>query len=114
MSDNGDFGAFAAGFLVGGIVSAVAALILAPQSGEETRKQIVDTSIELRDKADDGIRKIRETTDQGIAKIKEASEEYAKKASSAYGDVKGKVTTAIEEGIKVKLNPEAKKDAPDA
>jgi gas vesicle protein len=51
MSDRDDFGAFLIGFVVGGVAGAVAALLLAPQSGEETRNMIKDKSIELRDKA---------------------------------------------------------------
>jgi len=51
MSDRDDFGAFLIGFIVGGVAGAVAALLLAPQSGEETRMLIRDKSIELRDKA---------------------------------------------------------------
>ena len=51
MSDNDDFGMFLIGFMVGGVAGAVAALLLAPQSGEETRTLIKDKSIELRDMA---------------------------------------------------------------
>ena len=51
MSDRDDFGSFLIGFVVGGVAGAVAALLLAPQSGEETRNLIRDKSIELRDKA---------------------------------------------------------------
>lgn len=51
MSDHDDFGAFLIGFVVGGVAGAVAALLLAPQSGEETRALIKDKSIELRDMA---------------------------------------------------------------
>jgi gas vesicle protein len=51
MSDRDDFGVFLIGFVVGGVAGAVAALLLAPQSGEETRSLIRDKSIELRDKA---------------------------------------------------------------
>ena len=51
MSDNDEFGAFLVGFIVGGVAGAVAALLLAPQSGEETRAIIKERSIELRDKA---------------------------------------------------------------
>jgi gas vesicle protein len=46
-----DFGAYLAGFLIGGLVGAATALLLAPQSGEETRTMIRDKSIELKDKA---------------------------------------------------------------
>jgi len=51
MSDNDEFGAFLVGFIVGGLAGAVTALLLAPQSGEETRALIKERSIELRDKA---------------------------------------------------------------
>ncbi len=52
MSDNdSEFGAFLAGFVIGGLVGAAVALLTAPQSGEETRTLIHDRSIELKDKA---------------------------------------------------------------
>jgi len=42
---------FLAGLLVGGLAGAVAMLLLAPQSGKETRAQIRQKSAELRDQA---------------------------------------------------------------
>jgi len=52
MSDSSsEFGSFLAGFLIGGLVGAATALLLAPQSGEETRNVIVSKSIELKDLA---------------------------------------------------------------
>lgn len=52
MSDNNnDFLTFFAGMVIGGLVGAATALLLAPQSGEEIRTQIRDRSIELKDKA---------------------------------------------------------------
>ena len=51
MADRDDFGAFLVGFVVGGLTGAVVALLFAPQSGEETRTQIKERGIELRDKA---------------------------------------------------------------
>jgi len=52
MSDNSsDIGAFFAGLLIGGLVGAAVSLLLAPQSGEETRVMIRDKSIELKDMA---------------------------------------------------------------
>lgn len=52
MSDNSsEFGSFLAGFLIGGLVGAATALLLAPQSGEDTRNVIVTKSIELKDMA---------------------------------------------------------------
>jgi gas vesicle protein len=48
---NSEFGVFLAGFFIGGLIGAAVALLLAPQSGEETRVLIKDKSIELKDKA---------------------------------------------------------------
>lgn len=55
MAERDEFGAFLVGFIVGGLTGAVAALLLAPQSGEETRTIIKERAIELRDKASEGI-----------------------------------------------------------
>ena len=55
MSDRDEFGAFLMGFIVGGVAGAISALLLAPQSGEETRAIIKEKSIELRDRANEGI-----------------------------------------------------------
>ena len=46
---NNDFGAFLAGFVIGGLVGAATALILAPQSGDEMRAQLAQKSVDLRD-----------------------------------------------------------------
>jgi gas vesicle protein len=51
MSNRDEFGAFAIGVLVGSLAAGVAALLFAPQSGEETRELIKEKSIELRDQA---------------------------------------------------------------
>jgi gas vesicle protein len=53
MSDRDEFGAFLVGFVVGGLAGAVTALLLAPQSGEETRTVIKEKAIELKDVATD-------------------------------------------------------------
>ena len=51
MSNKDEFGAFLVGFLVGGLTGAIVSLLLAPQSGEETRTVIKERAIELKDKA---------------------------------------------------------------
>jgi gas vesicle protein len=51
--------------LIGGLAGAVTMLLLAPQSGEKTRKQIEHKSIELRDQATD---LVKDTISQGRSK----------------------------------------------
>jgi gas vesicle protein len=48
--DGWNVGPFLAGFFVGGLMGVVTTLLVAPQSGEETRTIIRDTGLELRDK----------------------------------------------------------------
>jgi gas vesicle protein len=82
MSDsNADFGAFVAGFLIGGLVGAATALLIAPQSGEETRAIIRDRSIELRDRA-------YESADQARQRAEIALEDARQRADSAIQETK--------------------------
>ncbi len=55
MAERDEFGAFLVGFIVGGLTGALAALLVAPQSGEETRVQIKDKAIELKDRATENL-----------------------------------------------------------
>ena len=58
--NNINTGAVLISFLIGGIVGAGAALLLAPQSGRKTRKQIVDMTDEVRDYAAGYAKKLKE------------------------------------------------------
>lgn len=86
MSDRGDeFGAFLVGFLVGGVTGAVAALLLAPQSGEETRALLKEKSIELRDKA-------VSTAEQAAASVSEAATTARTRAEEAAAALKKRIS----------------------
>lgn len=80
MSDDSDFGNFLIGFVVGGLVGAAAALLFAPQSGEETRTLIKEKSIELKDKA-------VETAEDTRVRAEESLEMAQAKAKAAYEEV---------------------------
>lgn len=53
MLDRDDSGTILISFLVGGIVGAGLALLLAPQSGKKTRRQIIDLAEDAKDYAAD-------------------------------------------------------------
>jgi gas vesicle protein len=76
MSDNSssDIGACLAGFVIGGLVGAATAIILAPQSGAETRAQIAAKRDELVRAGEDQYHHARETAAQ-------YTEEYKARAS---------------------------------
>jgi len=88
MSDNSsDLGAFLAGFVIGGLVGAATALILAPQSGEATRTQIAHKSEELRRAGEERVHQYRELADQ-------VAHEYRDKAGELITDTRGRVQDA--------------------
>jgi gas vesicle protein len=51
MADTSYGAEFFAGFVVGALVGAAAAMILAPQSGEETRAMIRDKGVDLQERS---------------------------------------------------------------
>jgi len=83
---NSDFGAFLAGFMIGGLVGASVALLLAPQSGDETRTIIRDKSIELYDKVEQSV---KETYDK--------AEQFAEDTASRAEDLKRRGQVILEE-----------------
>jgi len=92
MSDEGRGLEFLAGVVLGGLVGAVAALLLAPQPGEETREQLREKSIELKERmielSEEARKKAEELQAEGrtvvesqTARVKEAIEEGKKAAA---------------------------------
>lgn len=72
---------FVAGFILGGLVGAAVALLLAPRSGQEIRGRLLESAEELRDRAldraDHVARRVKSTADElaqrGRAKVEESS-----------------------------------------
>jgi gas vesicle protein len=75
MTDRSGGGEFFAGLVIGGLVGAAIALLMAPQSGEETRSQIRDASLELRDRANETIAEAREKAEAITADARRRAEE---------------------------------------
>lgn len=91
MTDHdSDFGAFLAGFVVGGLVGAATALLLAPQSGEETRTLIHDRSIELKDKAVEKAETARIKAEAAAAEARARADELAKMTQERAAELKKK------------------------
>lgn len=86
MSDKDELGAFLLGFIVGGLAGAVTSLLLAPQSGAETRTVIREKAIELKDRAGD-------TWDDAYSKAEAAAAE----ARTRFEDLAQRAKTQAEE-----------------
>ena len=91
MSDqNSDFKSFLLGALIGGVVGTVTALLFAPKSGKELRRDIADTSADFYDKASDYVINV---TNEGKSKVQEA-----------YTVAKNKTSELIDEASEYKNN----------
>lgn len=99
MSDNsGDLGSFLSGFIIGGLVGAAVALLLAPQSGEETRSLIKEKGIELKDKASVTADEARTRAEQVTADARARAEELRRRGQELYEEQKGRIGKAIDAG----------------
>jgi len=102
MADNsGDLGSFLAGFVIGGLIGAGVALLMAPQSGEETRALIGEKSIELRDRA-------YETASD----VQSRAGELASQTAQTYDDQVKRVQAAVNAGKKPPKGEKPPAEAP--
>jgi gas vesicle protein len=69
------------GMVIGGLVGAVAMLLLAPQSGKDTRRQIQEKGIELRDRTtemvEDTLAQVRTNANKITTGLKDYGQELA-------------------------------------
>jgi gas vesicle protein len=111
MSDHDEFGAFLVGFIVGGLTGAVAALLFAPQSGEETRATIKEKSIELKDQAMIETDKALKQAETVAAEVRGKVEDLSKKAYQQGEEISLKAKKAGEELVE-SAKEKVKKIAP--
>ena len=72
-------GKFLAGFALGGVIGAVAGILLAPQSGEETREMISETSKDWTEKAKDSLGELQTKADEIVANLQSKGDELVEK-----------------------------------
>lgn len=68
-------GKFLAGFVVGGALGAVAGVLLAPQSGEETREILNDASKDVAKKTDKTVKEIQDKADVVVSELQQKGDE---------------------------------------
>ena len=101
MSDrDSDIGAFFAGFVVGGLVGAIMALLFAPQSGEETCTLIRDKSIELRDQAGETASEVRARAEKLAVDARAKAEDLRQRSQVVLEEQKTCLGEAIDTGKK--------------
>lgn len=70
---------FLAGFVVGGAIGAVAGILLAPKSGEETRKLLSDSAQDIARRADETAKQIQSKADDAVSDLQKKGEEIKAK-----------------------------------
>ncbi len=92
------------GALIGGLVGATVMLLLAPQSGKQTRDQIQNKSIELHDRTARDIKKtfekVRSETGKITNEIKEKAGELKQLSQDKLVEQLDRVSNALDDGRK--------------
>ena len=88
MSDRSGGAEFFAGLVIGGLVGATLALLLAPQSGEETRAQIRDKGLEFKGRAEEGIIEARQVLDKQVDVLQEQMASLQKQVATLQNRVR--------------------------
>jgi gas vesicle protein len=99
---------FVAGLAFGGVISAVVMLLVAPQSGRKTRRQIRRKGKELRHQAseavDDTVAQVRAKTRQVSARIQDKAEALQERGQEAVDQQKERWAPVVKAAEKAAAN----------
>ena len=98
MADESRGWEFLTGFLLGAVAGAAAALLLAPQSGEETRQQIREGGIELQSRTGDLTEAGRKRAEELAAQARARAEEAGHRSRLALDEQRSRLQETVEEG----------------
>jgi len=104
VNDTGRTASILIGLLMGGLAGAAAMLLLAPQSGEQTRAQIREKSIQLRDQTTasvkDALEQARVETDGLTAGVREKAGELKRQGKEGLVRQMDRASAALDAGKK--------------
>lgn len=95
-----DFGTFVIGFFFGAVLGGVVGLLFAPQSGEETRDQLRQKSIELSEQASERAEEARAKAEKILAEAREKIDQVSKELQTRTQELQTRVQelqTQVEE-----------------
>ncbi len=87
---------FLAGFIVGGVVGAMVGILMAPQSGEETRAQIAEKGIELRDELQKRASELQEQMPVAVEEQRGRIQEAIQKGKEAAAKKRQEILAQLE------------------
>jgi gas vesicle protein len=112
MAERDEFGAFLIGFIIGGLTGAAVSLLMAPQTGEETREYLRERAIELREKASETAQTTYEQVEHTADEVRNRAGEIADRARTGAEDIQRRGQVIIEEQ-KNKLTDRIRKNKED-
>ena len=95
--NNTGFGDLMVGFLVGGLVGATFAFLIAPKSGEETREEIRAKGLELQNSTEQTIQEARKSLSTAIADLTSRMEELQAQSQTVIDGSRKQLTDAARE-----------------
>ena len=110
-------GAAALGVLIGGAIGALAGILFAPASGQQTRRRIREKSAEIRDTAVDMVDEGRARVEDFIDESRDRIGDFIRESRSEFRDMTTKVRDAVDEGRRAysrrrnELNEEAEDES---
>ena len=93
---------FLAGFIVGGAIGAIAGVLLAPKSGEETRALIADGAKDAVRRADETVKEIQSKADDVVSDMQKRVMKLKKKSKTLLINKK-KLNKRLNKNFKIEL-----------
>jgi gas vesicle protein len=103
---------FFTGFFVGALVGGAAALLMAPQTGEETRTQIREKSIEIKEKAEATYGDVVAKIDAQTTELRTRTEELSAKMDEVIAQGRGEISRLRKRGAEAVPAVEATEETP--
>jgi len=111
MDSRSEISSFFSGFFVGALIGGATALLLAPQSGEETRDQLREKGIELREKAEATYAEVLHSVEASTEELRKRSEELSAKVDELIAQGKQEIAKVRKQAEQEEA-PETSEEAP--
>lgn len=86
---------FVAGLVIGGVVGAALTLLLAPQPGAETRAQLRDKSLELKEQAEEGLLEASRVAKEQAVILQEKGQDTLERGKQSAGAAIERVKSSV-------------------